>query len=577
MFSSSLLYSTSSTSFIFAINHFIKERRMLDILQDPIVSEKSLVYKFDDPTTAYFILDSLDTNEPSADLNSTDIYSYTGNFKRQHFGLTFDNQYCQKHRAIFVNDPQAIFETPKIFSDYEESSLLRTKVFGEVGMEIQQNIGPHMNAFLKKGHVFDIRTDATNFFCRALFLSRQVGKQFSCLTQTSNHIPGNTLLVRKDYASETINEYKKIYQTKPQCLNSEKFFPSSYLLTKKDQCLEFFAQLNSPKYQELKEENTIVYIKKVGVDAHAASGVHLVDEQEENSLRVLYNNGELCGNITNNFLVQHLIHNPLLFNGRKFDFRAYMFIASTNPAITFYHDGVIWLSTEQYDKNSKDKTGFMPNASFNKTMLQKIQSEGTYNGKNLTELHEDTTQFYEDLQVYLLEKDIISDPNWLDNYLRPQFKKAMVHLIRMGKAPFLKSSSVYELLGLDFMLDTDLNVWFIEANIFPSFEEYTKKEGLFLQKLAKDHFEIINGLLKSRTKRIVNYVNDLMRNDKGWRVGNKAFFEDITQAKAEFKKISSNCFEPEFEPSSSNGFQKIVDENFDGLKRYSGLLEEECF
>lgn len=73
------------------------------------------------------------------------------------------------------------------------------------------------------------------------------------------------------------------------------------------------------------------------------------------------------------------------------------------------------------------------------------------------------------LQQYLLEEGKITDPNWLDNYLRPAFKKAFTHLVMMTQHSYLRSSNVFELFGLDFMLDEHLNLWFIECNASPVF------------------------------------------------------------------------------------------------------------
>lgn len=50
-------------------------------------------------------------------------------------------------------------------------------------------------------------------------------------------------------------------------------------------------------------------------------------------------------------------------------------------------------------------------------------------------------------------KGKIKDDKWLDNYLRPQFKKSFVHLVLMTQHMFLKESNVFEMFGLDFMLD----------------------------------------------------------------------------------------------------------------------------
>lgn len=43
--------------------------------------------------------------------------------------------------------------------------------------------------------------------------------------------------------------------------------------------------------------------------------------------------------------------------------------------------------------------------------------------------------------------------DWLNTVLRPQFKKAFIHTVRMSEGAFWKQSNVFEMFGLDFMLD----------------------------------------------------------------------------------------------------------------------------
>ena len=44
----------------------------------------------------------------------------------------------------------------------------------------------------------------------------------------------------------------------------------------------------------------------------------------------------------------------------------------------------------------------------------------------------------EKLQSFLLEKGTITDPDWLDNYFRPQLQKSYIQLILMSKDYYLK-------------------------------------------------------------------------------------------------------------------------------------------
>ena len=533
-------------------------------------------YKFDDPTSAYYLLEHFDTLDRPASPNSTEMLAYPTFYTKYHFGLTADDDYCVKHRAHFVNEPQEVFEGRKIFSDYSVATLLKSEVIFDLGTDIQMSIGPHMRKAFKKTQMFDIRADVNSFFCGALYWSREIGKQFSCLTQESNHIPGHVLLYRKDYAAETLNEYTKSYESRPQCFSSAKFFPKTYVLYKEDQCRDFFTALNSTEYVEEKKDRKVVYIRKIGVGVHASKGVELVNEVEEQKLRKAYENGAKCGVEKKSYIVQKLIHNPLLLEGSKFDFRVFMLVASTNPIMAFYHDGLLWVSIERYNISSDTKAGFVPNVSFNKSNFNQAKTNGTYNGMTYDELNDFSTQLMPELQEYLITKGIVNSTDWLENYLRPELKKAMIHLLRMTYSPFLKHSSVFELYGLDFIVDANLNVWFIEANIFPYLDDASPKDKAFFVKLIKDMFEVTTGLLRSRTKRIINYINYVTKSGKAIRKANGDFIENLSYEKEEFKEISKNWFEPEFEPSPTNGFKKIADFNQYGVDRYQGLLEEEC-
>ena len=40
--------------------------------------------------------------------------------------------------------------------------------------------------------------------------------------------------------------------------------------------------------------------------------------------------------------------------------------------------------------------------------------------------------------------------------------------------------------------------------------------------------------------------------------------------------INKNYLEPEFIVSEQNGWVKVLDENYEGVDRYAGLVSEEC-
>ncbi|RZK08030.1 MAG: hypothetical protein EOO43_21465 [Flavobacterium sp.] len=326
---------------------------------------------------------------------------------------------------------------------------------------------------------------------------------------------------------------------------------------------------------EMKRE--IVFIKKIAAGSHRGEGVFPLTTEEEKVLRKEYKNGALCGERSNAIIVQNYVHNPLLLEGRKFDFRMYMVIASTNPLIVYYHDGFLRVSLFGYSANSTDKKVLLTNLALNNDIYRDAQSGQLVDGRDEEDLKLAQQWSFERLQNYLLAEGIVKDQNWLDNYLRPELKRAMIHLVRMSAEKFLKHSSVWEFYGVDFMLDQDLTLWFIEANTDPALDGYSIPMEKFIAKMLKDHFEIAYNMLKSRMKRVVMLINNIVEHEKV-SIGEEGEveIENFGAWKKAFDKVSMNGLEPEFELSRDNGYSKILDDNLKGVDIYSGLIDPQC-
>jgi len=244
----------------------------------------------------------------------------------------------------------------------------------------------------------------------------------------------------------------------------------------------------------------------------------------------------------------------------------------------YYHDGFLRVSLHEYDVTSNEKGVLLTNTALSDKIFDIARKEGNYKGLNETELRSFQMWTFKRLQDYLLEQKMIKDENWVDNYLRPEFKKAMIHLVRMTEGPFLRRSQTYELFGCDFMLDENLNLWFIECNSGPVLSGATEEKGKFVSKMLTDQYEIVFGMLRSRTKRIIAFVNSIIRNNEIERLPfGDVGIKDLEKKREHFKEITKNYVEPEFEPSPGNGFSKIYDGNLSGEDRYAGLIPKECF
>lgn len=64
-----------------------------------------------------------------------------------------------------------------------------------------------------------------------------------------------------------------------------------------------------------------------------------------------------------------------------------------------------------------------------------------------------------------------------------------MHSISKKLNPF-RRKHCFELFGLDFMLDSDLNVWLIEANTNPCIEESSKLLATLLPRMIDDMFKL---------------------------------------------------------------------------------------
>ena len=536
----------------------------------------SRVYRFDDPATAYQVLEKLDVFEQvpatEKELNTT--------FARSYMGLIADNDYCKKHRAFMVNNPEVVFTQQNIITSLIHDSLLRWRVIPEVGTDIMPKVGSGMKKEFLGKSLYDLRVDVNNFFTFfGMYGNRALGTQYSCLSQSSNAIPGHDSLFRKDYISEGVVAYAESYKTRPHCFNYDKFFPETYILYHEQACKDFFKMFKSQHYQDLKKERGgIVYMRKIGANVHQGMGVFPIDDKEEAKILDMYKGGELCGQYKANNIIQYFVYNPLLLYGHKFDFRIYMLIASSNPVMSYYYDGFLRVSLHEYTPKSQELGALLTNTALSKSAFGQAAKNGTYKGMTEAELKDFHLWNFQRLENYLYDNNITTDRNWLDNYLRPEFRKALAHLVRMSQASFKKLSSVYHLFGMDFMLDANLNLWFIEANASPALEGFSAEMKTHVANMLKDHYEIIYGLLRSRMKRVIQYVNHIVKEGQVSRFeSGEILINDLEDKRMEFQRITQNYFEAEYLPSPGNKFQPIIDENYDDERKYSGLIKEECF
>ena len=496
-----------------------------------------------------------------------------------YLGIKIDPDYCDKVLQNFVEEPSIYFNELNFLTDDLPDALMRSKLIPTVGRDLNPNttyaVIPKKNSSTPR---WFLDPKITMYYInRELHYHHRYGKEIACLYQEFSYIPGIATLFRKDYVASSATNYTYKYADKPQCFDGNKFFPRTLALDNKTECEKWFNYINSDAYKEEKRQKTIVFIRKISVGSHQGKGVQVVDEEEEKNLTETYQNGKLCGKIKKPVIVQRYVANPLLLMDHKFDFRIYMLIASTNPLVVFYHDGFLRVSLFEYDVNNKEKAMHLTNTAQSVKAMKKLANSmnSTMNEQELLDFQMwNLTRFTD----YLVSIGKVESRDWLDEYLRPQFQHAMQHLVRMTQHMLYPGSQSYQLMGVDFMLDDDLNLWFIEANVGPELKGSPKQKEMLVSRMVYDLFEITTSFLKSRLKRIVKYVNWLENSGQIQidEEGNVTI-KKLEQRRKEFADITKNYFDEEFELSSDNTWVKIVDENIEGLARYNGMFDIECF
>jgi len=493
-------------------------------------------------------------------------------YEKFNYGVINDPDYCEIVDGYNLAHPENMFQSMNFFTDYAKNGLVRDSVIRKIGVDTMPEVSRYMDRSKFKSARYHLNPSITNFFTKRvdLHIYHMIGKNMLCGTQMYNHIPGHGVLKRKDLIVDSVDNYAAKYEAdgQPKCFNKHTFFPYSYRLYMENECKAFFEKINSEAYQISLQKEPMQFLIKLGYGAHRANGVFLLDKDYTEEIREKYDNGTLCGTSNKSIIAQTYITNPLLLDkNNKFDFRVYMLIASTNPMIVYYHDGFLRVSLETYNKNSEDRNVHLTNTHLSKDTFAKAELE---NATLAQELREYQMWTFERLSNYLYESGKIDDPNWLNNYLRPAFKRAFIHTTRMSAHAFWKGSNVYEMFGLDFMLDDKLNLWFIECNSSPQLIGTNEHKTEFLIKMLTDLFEIQYGYYRSRMKRVLNLLAQIAKESKD----NGAI--DYKEWKKDFKIAMKNKFEPEYKLSANNTFELIMDMNLKGPEAYNFNLEPEC-
>jgi len=418
-----------------------------------------------------------------------DDYLASGTFTGTFENFNKNSSYCntveefRKKNKPFLDERGVPIKSSRVtFSDFWSNSFVK-KVMKNITTCVHLEHYSHVREVEKKDN---FRADIDLFLLVDPLWHKQmkIGSQFFCPQQMYNHIPGNINMNFKDTAALTFREYGNLYKGREECFNPWEIMPYTLVLNDKDQCDEFLLSLK-------KDENPkeIKWIHKKSRYSHNGKGLTVIDSNGSKKMINKYTT-QGCPD-KESYLAQKYIKNPFLLKGKKFDFRAYMFIASLDPLIILYHDGFLRISPVRYDADTTDPEAYLTNTHISEDFLK---------SKNMTReqyqsMMEDQGWSYQRFEEFMISEGHVQ-PGWMDSYVRTHIKKVMFHVVRMNLHKFVRHPHAWEVCGLDFLLDEDMNLWYLELNLSPSIADTSDDKEKVNLKFLVDQVDLSYALME---------------------------------------------------------------------------------
>lgn len=273
-------------------------------------------------------------------------------------------------------------------------------------------------------------------------------------------IPNNKLLTTKIGLLCSLRDYERVMQKVniARMLKMADFFPETYRLDLKEESEAFFS---------IYEDGQTWICKPTGLNQ--GRGIYLLKNQEQVDtlqcqIQTMMENSmskKIPARCPQARIVQRYIPNPLLLEGKKFDIRSYLLIASTVPFYVFFCHGYVRLTCNPYDPKSDDLTGHLTN--------QYMQKKNPlYN-----EMKEETVWGMERFNNYVNEnfaaaKSLSQD--WVLNVFTKRMQQIMMHCFLSVKSKLECRRGFFDLIGCDFLIDDDFKVWLLEMNCNPALQ-----------------------------------------------------------------------------------------------------------
>lgn len=175
-------------------------------------------------------------------------------------------------------------------------------------------------------------------------------------------------------------------------------------------------------------------------------------------------------------MIQKYIEKPLLYRSRKFDIRVFLLI-SQSGRIYMFREMYLRISSYPFNLKNLQKFGHLNNMALQKFSVNFDKEKAIITPSILEEYLRDN--FYPKFSF--------------DKQIRSKLRHIIAIIGKILKQKFNVSHSIkknFEIFGLDFMIDTDLQCWFIEANSNPAITTGNSFLDLLMPRMLDDAFKL---------------------------------------------------------------------------------------
>jgi hypothetical protein len=278
-------------------------------------------------------------------------------------------------------------------------------------------------------------------------------------------IDGTDIMVSKDYLAMMLYSYYG--------KDAEKFIPKTWIPHNLQSMEQFKIEYNPNK----------LYIMKKNI-------------QQQKGIQIFNNEVDIVNTINkykNNdypyVVIQELLQNPYLINGRKINLRVYVLAVKYNDEyrVYVYNDGFMYYTSEKFINNSIKNsvnitTGYIDREIYEKNPLT-LKDFHNY----LNEESRPLTPIEKKIQRYNMLSEYITQ-NILD-LIKSVF---IIFNDKLGIKEKLKQNLKFQIYGADIAVNDDLTVKIMEINKGPDLNSKDKRDCALKYNLIKDAFKTVD-------------------------------------------------------------------------------------